>query len=130
MSIIKSLFDFVNSSTLNSASTKSIAEQWPQINTYYEILSKTFHASEKGNLEPIKSNSEILLEKVEELTIENMPSEYRNPKTIETLLTLNKQTKLVNELVKKQDHDSEIKSALKRLHDIFSSITQLCIAVK
>ena len=127
MKFLKSLFASTNLIVLDSASANSFTKSWPKIKEYYEILAKVFHASEKGKLEPIKSNSEILVEKAEELSIEDMPAEYRNPKTIETLHTLNKQTKLVNNLVKKQADDSEIKLALTKLHDIFYSIVELCV---
>ena len=130
MKFLKSLFASANLLASDSASAKSFTEGWPQIKVYYEILSKTFHAAEKGKLEPIKSNSEILVEKGEQLSIEGMPAEYRNPKTIETLHTLNKQTKLVNELVKKDVEDAEIKVALTKLHDTFYSIVGLCLSEK
>ena len=93
-------------------------------------MSKTFYAAQKGKLEPIKSNSETLVEKAEELSIEAMPAEYRNPKTIETLHTLNTQTKLVNDLVKKDVDDAEIKLALTKLNDTFFSIVELCLTEK
>ena len=130
MKFIKSLFASANLFTLNSASAKAFTEAWPQIKVYYEILSKAFHAAEKGKLEFIKSNSEILVEKAEELSIEGMPAKYRNPKNIETLHTLNKRTKIVNELVKKQVDNTEIKLALTELHETFYSIVELCISDK
>src|SRR6478609_4394317 len=117
MKFLKSLFASANLFALNSASAKAFTEGWPQIKMYYEILSRTFHASEKGNLNTIKSDSRILIEKVEALSIEGMPAEYRNPKILETLLTLKKQTKLVDFLVQQNLDEAEIKSALTKLKD-------------
>ena len=129
MKFFKSLFASANVFALNPASAKSFTEGWPQIKDYYEILSRDFHAAEQGNLEGIKSDSWILVEKAEGLSIEGMPAEYRNPKILETLLTLKKQTKLVDDLVR-QDSNTEIKTALNRLYDIFHSIVELCLSKK
>lgn len=130
MKFFKSLFASANSFALDSASVQTFAERWPQIKFYYEILAKTFHASEKGNLRLIKSDSENLVLKAEELSIEGMPPEYRNPKILETLLTLKKQTKLVDFLVQQNLDDAEIKSALSKLYENFHSIVQLCLTEK
>lgn len=130
MKLFKSLFASSNSYALNSASVKIFAEKWPQIKNYYEILAKSFHASEKGNLSPIKSESENLVKKADELSIEGMPAEYRNPKILESLLTLKKQTKLVDFLVQQNLDDTEIKIALSKLYEIFHSIVEHCFSEK
>jgi hypothetical protein len=130
MKFLKSLFASANVFALNSEAAKSFTEGWPQIKAYYDVLSKSFHASEKGNLNEIKSNSNILVEKAEELSIEGMPAEYRNPKILETLLNLKKQTKVVNYLVQENVMDSEIKSALTKLNEIFHQIVELCLSEK
>ena len=130
MKFFKSLFSSANSFALDSASVQHFAERWPQIKFYYEILSKTSHASEKGNLLPIKSDSEDLVLMAEALSIEGMPAEYRNPKILETLLTLKKQTKLVDFLVQQNLDDEEIRAALIKLKEIFHSIVELCLIDK
>ncbi|MGC4041571.1 MAG: hypothetical protein QM710_12515 [Flavobacterium sp.] len=131
MKFFKSLFTSSSDVfALNSASVQSFAERWPQIKDYYETLAKTFAASEKGNLRIIKSDSTILVDKVEALSIEAMPAEYRNPKILETLLTLKKQTKLVDFLVQQNLEDNEIKAALAKLKEIFHSIVEYCLSEK
>ena len=130
MKFFKSLFAPANLFIINSASAKAFTEGWPQIKTYYEILSQDFHASERGILEDIKSDSWILVEKAEELSIEGMPAEYRNPKILETLLTLKKQTQLVNDFVQHQAPDNDIRVALSKLYDIFHHIVELCLSKK
>lgn len=130
MKFLKSLFPSANLFALDSTSVKSLIEKWPQIKAYYEILFRAYQAAEKGNLDPIKSDSEILLAKAQALTIEEMPAEYRNPKTIETLHTLNKQTKIINDLVRTGADEAEIKLAFAKLHDVFHSIVRLCLSDK
>lgn len=130
MKFFKSLFASASSFTLDSASARSLTENWPQIKAFYEIMLNPFYASEKGNLEPIKSSSSILLERADDLTIENLPAAYRNPKTIETILALRKQTQLVDELVNQDAVDEELKKALKKLKEIFYSIVEHCLSNK
>jgi len=130
MKFFKSLFASSDVFALSSASVQSFAEKWPQIKAYYEILAKTFNASVKGNLKIIKSESAILVDMAESLSIEAMPTEYRNPKVLETLLTLKKQTKLVDFLVQQNLDDEEIKSALGKLKEIFHSIVEYCLSIK
>lgn len=128
MKFFKSLFANESSFALDSASAKTFTENCPQIKAYYEILIKAFHGSEKGDFEIIKSDSYILLNRANDLTMENLPAEFRNPKTIESLLALRKQTKLVDELVNQNAIDEEIKKALHRLKEIYYCIVETCLS--
>lgn len=125
MKIIKSLFAFAAFFAFNSASALSITEKWPQIKAYHEVMLKTFHSSEDGNLDPIKNYSELLMEKAEALSVENMPEEFRSPKMIESLVVLKKETKTVNELVQQEATDDEITKALTKLYDTFHKIVAM-----
>ena len=129
MKIIKSLFDFANSFAINSILPSAFDEKWPQIKDYHNIIKKSFKAKEL-NLESIKSNSKILLEQAESLSVESMPEEFRNPKMIETLLALKRKTVLVHELIEKEASDAEIKAASDVLHETFNKIIELCITEK
>jgi hypothetical protein len=126
MKIIKSLLALAAFFALNSASAQTITERWPEIKAYHEVISKSFHASEEGNLNPIKLNSELLVERAEALAVENMPEEYRSPKLIESLVVLKKETKKVNDLVQRKATDDEITKALATLHETFHKIVGLC----
>lgn len=126
MKIIKSLLALAAFFALNSASAQTITERWPEIKAYHEVISKSFHASEEGNLNPIKLNSELLVERAEALAVENMPEEYSSPKLIESLVVLKKETKKVNDLVQQKATDDEITKALAKLHDTFHKIVGLC----
>ena len=89
-------------------------------------MQKTVQSSEEGNLHPIKMHSELLLEKAEALSVENMPEEFRSPKVIESLVVLKKETKTVNELVQQQANDDEIIKALTKLNETFHKIAGMC----
>jgi hypothetical protein len=126
MKIIKSLLAIAAFFALNSVSAQSFTERWPEIKAYHEVISKSFHSSEEGNLNPIKLNSELLVEKAEALAVENMPEEFRSPKLIESIVVLKKDTKKVNDLVQRKAGDEEITKALANLHDTFHKIVGLC----
>jgi hypothetical protein len=126
MKIIKSLFAFATLFALQSTAAESITEKWPQIKAYHEVMSKSYHSSEEGNLNPIRNNAKLLLDKSEALTVENMPNEFRSPKTIDALVTLKKQTKTVHDLVENKAKDEEVKNALSALHETFHKIVGLC----
>ncbi|MFN3754358.1 hypothetical protein [Flavobacterium sp.] len=130
MKIIKSLFAFATFFTFNTSSGHSITDIWPQIKAYHEIMSKTFLSSAEGNLIPIKTYSELLLEKAEALSVENMPETFRSPKLIESLVILKKETKTVNELVQQKASDDEISIALGKLNQTFHKIAGMCQAEK
>jgi hypothetical protein len=129
MKIIKSLFAFATFFSVNSASALPFEINWPQIKAYHEIISKNFQRKEI-NLKSIKLNSKTLLERADNLCVESMPEEFRNPKMIETLLTLKKNTVLIYDLVETKASDVEIKTAFGNLHDTFHKIIGLCMTGK
>jgi hypothetical protein len=126
MKIIKSLFAFAAFFALNSVSARTITERWPQIKAYHELMSQTYHPAEEGNLDLIRNNSELLMQKAEALSVETMPEEFRNPKIIETMLSLKKQTQTVNNLVQNKAGDDEITKALSMLHETLHKIVGMC----
>lgn len=126
MKIIKSLFAFATFFAFNSAPAQSFTERWPQIKAYHEVISKTYQSSEEGNLDPIRTNSQLLVEKVEALSVETMPREFRSPKLIESLVILKKETKNVNQLVQRQADDTAITEALTKLHETYHKIAGMC----
>lgn len=128
MKFFKSLFAPANSFALDSKSVQSFTENWPQIKAYYEMLLIPFHDAEKGNLATIKLSSFLLVQKADDLTIENLPAVYRNPKTIESLLYLKKQTKLVDDLAKQDAQDEELKKEICKLKEIFYCIVETCLS--
>ena len=115
---------------LNSLSAQAKKEKWPQINAYHEVMSKTFHPAEEGNLEPIKKDAQLLLEKADAITEESIPADLRSPKLLETLVVLKRETKKVNDLVQEKAPDATIMKVLSYLHDVFHEIVGMCSPAK
>jgi hypothetical protein len=93
---------------------------------YNELLSKTFHPAEEGNLNPIKVSSEDLVARAELLDIETIPQDLRTAKLDENIRILKKQTKVVNLLIASKAPNAEIMRAFQNLYDIFHTIVQMC----
>ena len=126
MKSLKSTFAFANLFKLRKNSKKTITNSWFELNEFSEIIRTVYAFASKGNLEHLKSNYKILQQRADALTIESMPAEFRNPKTIETLVVLKKQTKLVFELIEQQHPDSDINYVFLKLFGTFQIIIGLC----
>jgi hypothetical protein len=120
------MFAFATFFSLGKSSKKTLTNNWSEINEYQELITKTYGKAKKGNLELIKANSILLFEQSEALTVESMPAEFRNPKTIETLVTLKKQTKTLYELMQQRHSNSDSITALTNLHATFQQIIARC----
>lgn len=126
MKLIKSLFAIAVFFAMNTVSAQTLTNKWKQMHDYHELLSKTFHPAEEGNLNPIKVSSEDLVAKAELLDVETMPQDLRTAKLDENINLLKKQTKVVSELITRKAPNAEIMRAFQNLHDIFHKIVQMC----
>jgi hypothetical protein len=109
------------------ANAQSIFDKWSELKTFHNVMSETFHPSEKGNLEPIKTRSGEMAEKANLLAKSVIPTEFKTGKIQVAVKKLQKDSKTLNKLVKNQKStDVQIKNALSSLHDVFHEIVGLC----
>ena len=101
---------------------------WPEMKAFHGVMSETFHPSEEGKLEPIKSRSGEMLAKAEAWSKSKAPKEFDKPAVKETLAILVKEAKSLDELVKKKAGDAELTKALFDLHERFHSVVGACNA--
>ena len=127
MKIIKSLFAFAKLLSINSTAptTVSFNEKWPQIVAYHDVILKSVQ-NNTPFVEAAKFNATILFKLSENLSVESMPEEFRNPKIIQTLLALKKHTKILDDLVKKKASDDEIKIVFTKVYDLNNQFFELC----
>ncbi len=126
MKIIKSLFAFTAFFALQPVSAKSITARWPQIKAYHEAITTTHNACKEGDFKTVKHNIPLLSEAAATLCVENMPEEFRTPKTIETLLLLKKKTAFIEDLTTKKATNKEIKIAMTELAQTFKTLVKMC----
>jgi hypothetical protein len=100
--------------------------KWTEMETFHEVMSKTFHPAEEGKLEPIRSRSAEMVEKAIAWKNSTAPEGYDQNAVKATLKKLVKGAKEVNKLVQKNAADSEIKEELSELHDVFHEIMEKC----
>ena len=126
MKFIKSLLAFATIFSMNSSNAEVILEAWPEIKNYHNLMTKSFKSAQKGDFIPIKSHANFLFENAEKLSIENMPQNFRLPKTIEALVRLKRESKHIKELVEKKASNKEIFETLKSIHHTFVKMSDLC----
>jgi len=123
---IKSLSLVLFSLFVNSISAQSIFEKWPEMNVFHEVMAETFHPSEENNLEPLKTRSEELMKKAENLLNSNIPEEYRTKAILSSLENLQLKSETLHKLVLSKASDTELKQSIIGVHDAFHEIVGLC----
>jgi len=101
--------------------------QWPTLDEYHSIMSKTFHPAEEGNIEPTKTNATLLVEKAKLLNQSAIPETLIKPGIKELIIKLEKESIELAELVKSKQADAKLKQAIFALHDRFHEIMGKCM---
>ena len=103
-------------------------DQWPALKDFHMVISQTFHPSETGNLEPIKTRSGEMLEKAIALSKSSVPQAFNQPgipAAVQELLV--KVKKLDKGIKNKKLVDKAIKTQLSEVHDVYHKIIEKCM---
>ena len=111
---------------LNTTNAQSSMDQWPALKAFHEVLSQTFHPSEEGNLEPVKSRSEELMNKAAALLKSDIPADFKTNAILASAEKLQLKSKALHKMVASKASDADITKALSEVHDIFHTIVGLC----
>ena len=101
-------------------------DSWPELKTFHGVMSSTFHPSEEGNLEPIKTRATEMREKAAALADSKIPADLDNEKVRAAVNKLKDNTVVMEKMVKDKKSDKEITEYLVVLHDTFHEIVGLC----
>ncbi len=101
-------------------------ESWPELEAFHKIMSATFHPSEEGNFEPIRTRIGEMVEAAAKLNTSTVPAEYNKPEIIETAKKLETDAKALEEKIKANVTNEELSKDLIVLHDTFHKIVGLC----
>lgn len=116
---------------ISSAHAQSIFEKWPALNSYHEVMRETFHASEEGNLSPLKSRSGDLKNQAAMLVKSEIPAEFNSQMIKTAVIQLKKDSKSIYRQVKKGKlSDMELTRSMAALHDVFHKIVGLCSEIQ
>ncbi|MDP4263543.1 MAG: hypothetical protein Q8941_13535 [Bacteroidota bacterium] len=99
---------------------------WKEMNDFHTIMQETFHPSEEGKLDPIKSRSREMMEKAITWEKSTAPEGYDKKIVSASLKKLVRGTRELNDLVKAKAADKIIKEKLSGLHSIFHEIMEKC----
>ena len=111
---------------MHSVNAQSTFDKWPEIKAFHAVMSNTFHASEDGNLMPIKTRSEELATKATAVLKSDIPAEYRRPAILASAEKLQLKSKALHKMVVAKASDADLKKSLSDLHDVFHEIVGLC----
>ena len=111
---------------VNTIIAQSTFDKWPAIKEFHEVMSQTFHPSEEGNLEPIKTRSEELMNKAAVLLKSDIPAEFKTGAVMASAEKLQLKSKSLHKLVQSKGSDADIKKSLAEVHDVFHEIVGLC----
>lgn len=100
--------------------------EWPALKAFHGVMSQTFHPSEEGNLQPIRTRAGELVQKAAALSQGTIPAQYNTPQMQDAIKRLQAGTKDVQALVARKAPDDELKTRLSALHDTFHEIVGLC----
>ena len=100
--------------------------KWQELDTFHEVMSKTFHPAEEGKLEPIRSRSSEMVDKAVAWKNSTAPEGYDKSAVLKNLKKLVRGAKEINKMVKKNASDNELKEELSELHDVFHEIVEKC----
>ena len=109
----------------NSARSQEKAK-WKEMDTFHEVMAKTFHPAEEGKFESIKARSQEMLDKAVAWQNSTAPEGYNQKAVKKSLNELVKGAKEINTLVKENAADDTLKTKLSKLHDVFHTIMEKC----
>lgn len=100
--------------------------KWKEMEEFHTIMAATFHPSEEGKLEPLKTRSQEMVDKATAWKQSTAPQGYDKNSVKASLKKLVAGCKELNKLVKSNASDNELKEKISSLHDVFHEIMEKC----
>ncbi|HYE53359.1 MAG TPA: hypothetical protein VD996_00895 [Chitinophagaceae bacterium] len=102
------------------------SSSWKEMDTFHDVMSETFHPSEDGNLQPIKSRIDEMVNKAKAWQKSAVPDKYDAKKSKEKLKELVKGAESLRKTIRNNGSDADITKQLSDLHDVFHDIMEKC----
>lgn len=103
-------------------------DDWQALKDFHVVMSQTFHPSEEGNLQPIKTRIGEMVTKAKALQTSKIPAEFNRKGVSEAMANLVKGSQNLEKQINKKAKNEEITKSLVGLHDTFHTIIGLCTA--
>ena len=114
----------------NQATAQSKMQDWAELKEFHKVMAQTFHPSEEGNLEPIKTRIGEMVEKAKTLQASKFPADFDNEKVKKAVNQLVTDSEKLQKDIKGGASDKKITKSLTGLHDVFHEIVGLCSATE
>ncbi len=122
----KLLFLFLGIFIVFACSNIFAGDKWPELEEFHKVMSATFHPAEENNFEPVKTRIGEMVEAAAKMNTSTIPAEFNKPEIIETAKKLEADARVLEEKIKANATNEEIKTNLTALHDTFHKIVGLC----
>ena len=100
--------------------------EWKELKEFHSIMSKTFHPSEEGNLQPLKDQASVLTAKAKVWAATKVPAGYDKALTPQVLKELVDKCEEIEYNIKKKVSDDELKALIAEAHEIFHKVVEKC----
>lgn len=101
-------------------------KSWKEMNDFHAVMSATFHPSEEGKLDPIKTRIQEMVDKAVAWQKSTAPEGYDKKAVNTSLKKLVKGSKELHKMIKSNEADNALKEKLSGLHDVFHEIMEKC----
>lgn len=99
---------------------------WKQMEDFHNVMSKTFHPAEEGNLKPLKENITTLVAKAKAWESGAVPSGYDAKVAKPILKQLVAKCTAVEAAIKAKKSDKELTTLITATHDVFHELKEKC----
>lgn len=99
---------------------------WKEMHDFHSVMGSTFHPAEEGDLKPIRSRSQEMVDKAIAWEVSNAPEGYDKNAVKGTLKKLVSGAKEIDKMVKDNAADKDLVTKLTSLHDVFHEIMEKC----
>ena len=100
--------------------------QWAEKNEFHKVMAQTYHPSEEGNFEPIRSRIGEMYDKALAWSNSTPPKEYDKPEIKSTLKELLGQIIAIRAMINEKATNEQLKPKLEALHETFHKIVGMC----
>lgn len=100
--------------------------QWTEKNEFHKVMAQTFHPSEEGNYEPIRSRIGEMHEKALAWANSTPPKEFDKPEVKSTIKVMVGQIVALQGMIERRATNDELKPKMEELHETFHKIVGMC----
>lgn len=99
---------------------------WKEMHAFHNVMSKTFHPAEEGNLQPVKDNAKELVAKAKSWQSSTVPVGFNASKSKEILKRLVTKCTAIEAAVKTNKSNDSLKTMITEAHEIFHELMEKC----